>query len=194
MDPALWELLGTERDVDQDRVIEAVIRFAQPGIEIPGVRIVSRFGTIATCRMPARDVIAIRARNDVISIKAARKFSPGFDSTTTRPLTPSLPRATDVRRPAPYSDCPGVMGGLPRTVDLDRRQRRRPIIRTDCGVARFGPTTPTRARRLADASVDPTEARNAPVLLQPLWSRWRDRTSSPRAAATPVRPRDRPKT
>lgn len=43
MDPALWELLGTERDVDQDRVIEAVIRFAQPGIEIPGVRIVSRF-------------------------------------------------------------------------------------------------------------------------------------------------------
>jgi hypothetical protein len=27
-------------------------------------------------------------------------------------------------------------------------------------VARFGPTTPTRARKLADASVDPTEARN----------------------------------
>jgi hypothetical protein len=26
-------------------------------------------------------------------------------------------------------------------------------------LARFGPTTPTRARRLADASVDPTEAR-----------------------------------
>jgi hypothetical protein len=27
------------------------------------------------------------------------------------------------------------------------------------GLARFGPTTPTRARRFADASVDPTEAR-----------------------------------
>ena len=27
--------------------------------------------------------------------------------------------------------------------------------------ARFGPTTPTRARRLADASVDPTDGRNA---------------------------------
>jgi hypothetical protein len=26
-------------------------------------------------------------------------------------------------------------------------------------LARFGPTTPMRARRLADASVDPTEAR-----------------------------------
>src|SRR5262249_43846619 len=30
-------------------------------------------------------------------------------------------------------------------------------------IARFGPTTPTRARRLADASVDPTEARNLTV-------------------------------
>jgi hypothetical protein len=28
------------------------------------------------------------------------------------------------------------------------------------GLARVGPTTPTRAGRLADASVDPTEARN----------------------------------
>jgi hypothetical protein len=28
-------------------------------------------------------------------------------------------------------------------------------------LARFGPTTPTRAGRLADASVDPTDARNA---------------------------------
>jgi hypothetical protein len=27
-------------------------------------------------------------------------------------------------------------------------------------LARFGPTTPTRAGRLADASVDPTDARN----------------------------------
>jgi hypothetical protein len=35
--------------------------------------------------------------------------------------------------------------------------------RTDNRVARFGPTTPTRARRLADASVDPIEARNATV-------------------------------
>jgi len=29
------------------------------------------------------------------------------------------------------------------------------------GVARVGPTTPTRAKRLADASVDHTEARNS---------------------------------
>jgi hypothetical protein len=30
-------------------------------------------------------------------------------------------------------------------------------------VARVGPTTPARARRLFDASVDPTDARNATV-------------------------------
>jgi hypothetical protein len=35
------------------------------------------------------------------------------------------------------------------------------IIGSDSRVARFGPTTPTRARRPLDASVDPTEARNA---------------------------------
>jgi hypothetical protein len=36
----------------------------------------------------------------------------------------------------------------------------RPSDSTLVRLARFGPTTPTRARRLADASVDPTEARN----------------------------------
>jgi hypothetical protein len=37
------------------------------------------------------------------------------------------------------------------------------IIGSDNRVARFGPTTPTRARRLTDASVDPTDARCAKV-------------------------------
>jgi hypothetical protein len=32
-------------------------------------------------------------------------------------------------------------------------------------VARFGPTTPKRAGRLSDASVDPTEPRSAPVVV-----------------------------
>jgi subtilisin family serine protease len=98
VDPALWELLRAEAGTDGDRVLEAVIRLARPGIEIPDVRIVSRFGTIATCRIRARDVIAVRARRDVISIKAARGLSPG--SGPPDPSTPDLPamRATDVRR------------------------------------------------------------------------------------------------
>jgi hypothetical protein len=36
-----------------------------------------------------------------------------------------------------------------------------PVVVRD--LARVGPTTPTRARKLADASVDPTDARNAKV-------------------------------
>ncbi len=102
MDPALWELLRAEEGADGDRVLEAVIRLARPGIEIPGVRIVSRFGTIATCRIRAQDVIPVRARRDVISIKAARVLSPGFEPPSASPdvASTAVPSecATDVRR------------------------------------------------------------------------------------------------
>jgi subtilisin family serine protease len=102
VDPALWELLRAEAGADGDRVLEAIIRFARPGIEIPGVRIVSRFGPIATCRIRARDVIAIRARPDVVSFKAPRLLSPGFEPAfpPLDPVGPALPStcATDLRR------------------------------------------------------------------------------------------------
>ena len=39
------------------------------------------------------------------------------------------------------------------------RRLRAPALKSG-NLARVGPTTPTRARRLADASVDPTAARN----------------------------------
>ena len=102
MDPALWELLRAEAGTDGDRVLEAVIRLAQPGIEIPDVRIVSRFGTIATCRIRARDVIGVRARPDVISLKAPRILSPGLGAPVMPPDPVGWagpdPRPTDVRR------------------------------------------------------------------------------------------------
>jgi subtilisin family serine protease len=103
MDPALWEeLLEAEAAADGDRVLEAIIRLAQPGIEIPDVRIVSRFGTIATCRIRARDVIAVRARPEVISLKAPRGLSPGFEPAVgpPGPAGPALlsERPSDVRR------------------------------------------------------------------------------------------------
>ncbi len=79
MDPALWEALRAEAGTDGDRVLEAVIRLARPGIEIPDVRMVARFGTVATCRIRARDVIGVRARDDVLSLKAPRGISPGFE-------------------------------------------------------------------------------------------------------------------
>jgi hypothetical protein len=46
---------------------------------------------------------------------------------------------------------------MPRLLLRSRR------LRFGSRFARFGPTTPTRARRLADASVDHTDARKATV-------------------------------
>jgi hypothetical protein len=58
------------------------------------------------------------------------------------------------------------------------RHSRLPVLRANLVVrrlaqeiARVGPTTPKRARRLYDASVDPTDARNALALLTAWWSR-----------------------
>lgn len=100
MDPALWELLRAEAGTDGSRVIEAIIRLARPGIEIPDVRMVSRFGTIATCRIRARDVVPVRARHDVVSLKAARGLSPGWESATdlAAACAPAEVRRTDIRR------------------------------------------------------------------------------------------------
>jgi outer membrane protein OmpA-like peptidoglycan-associated protein/subtilisin family serine protease len=102
VDPALWELLRAEAGADGDRVLEAIIRLARPGIEIPDIRIVSRFGTVATCRIRARDIVPVRARHDVVSLKAAHGLSPGFEPTTGAAAADALPpagfRPADVRR------------------------------------------------------------------------------------------------
>ena len=99
MDPALWELLR-EEGADTQRPVEAIIRLARPGIEIPDVRVVSRFGSIVTCRIPAADVIAVRSHPCVVSVKAARRLGVGrtADDTAGRSDSASL-RATDLRRP-----------------------------------------------------------------------------------------------
>lgn len=93
MDPALWQ----ELRADGERMIEAIVRLARPGLEIPGVRIVARFGTVATCRVAASDVIAVRARPEVLSLKAARGISPGWEPAGKFPAG-SEPLPGDVRR------------------------------------------------------------------------------------------------
>jgi subtilisin family serine protease len=106
VDAALWELLRAEAGTEGDRVLEAIIRLARPGIDIPDVRMVSRFGTIATCRIRARDVIAVRARPDVISLKAPRILSPGFEPSVTPP-DPDSPALSEVR-PTDMRRSPGL--------------------------------------------------------------------------------------
>jgi subtilisin family serine protease len=78
MDPALRELLRIGSEPPED-VIEAVIRLRRPGLEIPGVRIVARFGTVATCRLRLDDVPAVHADPNVISLKASRSILPQQD-------------------------------------------------------------------------------------------------------------------
>ena len=132
MDPALWELLRAEAGTDGNRELEAVIRLATPGIEIPGVRIVARFGPIATCRIQARDVIGVRARPDVLSVKAARGLSPGSDpgAVTPDPGDPVVPviKPTDVRRgPELGPDGTGVVvAAVDWGADVDAAVFRRP--------------------------------------------------------------------
>ena len=132
MDPALWELLRAEAGTDGNRELEAVIRLATPGIEIPGVRIVARFGPIATCRIQARDVIGVRARPDVLSVKAARGLSPGSDpgAVTPDPGDPVIPmiKPTDVRRgPELGPDGTGVVvAAVDWGADVDAAVFRRP--------------------------------------------------------------------
>ena len=132
MDPALWQLLRAEAGTDGDRELEAVIRLATPGIEIPGVRMVARFGPVATCRIRARDVIGVRARSDVISVKAARGVSPGFDpgAAVPDPDDPAVTgiEPTDVRRgPELGPDGTGVVvAAVDWGVDVDAAVFRRP--------------------------------------------------------------------
>jgi hypothetical protein len=75
MDPALRELIrrSTSRD---DEPIEAIIRLDRPDADVAGIRIVSRFGAIATCRLPKASVVHARAGENVVSLKAARELGP----------------------------------------------------------------------------------------------------------------------
>ena len=95
MDPALAELLRAE-EAAEDRVIEAIIRFRRPGAEVPGARIVARFGgEVATCRVALSEVRSVREHWETLSLKAARTL--GAD--LRRGATGDRGRPNDVRRP-----------------------------------------------------------------------------------------------
>lgn len=99
MDPALWELLG---EVDDDSPeIEAIVRLERPDAVVPGLRLVARFGSIATCRLRRDDVVDIHGHAQVLSLKAPRTVGPEYevarrDGHHRRALRPA---DTDRRRP-----------------------------------------------------------------------------------------------
>ncbi|HKX45142.1 MAG TPA: hypothetical protein VJP77_00360, partial [Planctomycetota bacterium] len=72
MDPALEELLETEREV-----VEAVL-LTRPGAEPPNaVRVVARFGDVVTCRLARERVREVWSHPTTVSLKAARPFHAG---------------------------------------------------------------------------------------------------------------------
>ena len=122
MDPALWELLRDE-EAAGDRVVEAIIRLRRPGLEIPGVRIVSRFGRIATCRLAASSVLEVREHADVVSLKAPRSLGPEYE---TFPADGHAGSASDLgladcRRPSdlPLTGAGVVVGVVDWGLDFD---------------------------------------------------------------------------
>jgi subtilisin family serine protease len=113
VDPALWH----ELRADGDRTVEAIVRLTRPGLEIPGVRMVSRFGTVATCRIAAGDLIGVRARPEVLSLKAARGISESWDHVGAEAAAPG----DDERRP-PGLDLTGAgvrIGAIDFGMDVD---------------------------------------------------------------------------
>lgn len=117
MDPALRELLRRGSDDDE---IEVVIRFAEGAIAIPPrLRIVSRFGNIATARLRRMDIPGVRDHASIASLKAPRLIGP--EHTVNLPLG-TAPSTRDRRRP-PDVDARGtgvVIGILDWGMDFAR--------------------------------------------------------------------------
>ncbi|WP_156132318.1 S8 family serine peptidase [Paraburkholderia terrae] len=76
MEAALYELIA---EGSPDDSVPVIIRLDNPGVIPDGVRIVSRFGNIATCRLLRGAIPSVRAHASVASMKAARSYGPAID-------------------------------------------------------------------------------------------------------------------
>lgn len=99
LDPALYELLKSTAYPD-DREVEAIIRLDRPMDDVAGVRIVSRFGPVATCRLRKDAILTARRHENVASLKRPDPLGPelGVDDGPTRDL-PLRVLDGDERRP-----------------------------------------------------------------------------------------------
>ncbi len=75
MDPALRELLRSGADAEPEEV-EAIIRLDRPHVDVAGVRIVARFGPVATCRLRRDLILATWHDDNVVSLKCPRALGP----------------------------------------------------------------------------------------------------------------------
>jgi subtilisin family serine protease/outer membrane protein OmpA-like peptidoglycan-associated protein len=96
MDPALQELLNHH---DSDTEVEALIKLDSTEAKLPGVRIISRFGVIATCRLKKSSITDIHEEESVVSLKATRLISPEPAYDDDQKKNNTRISDTDIRRP-----------------------------------------------------------------------------------------------
>ena len=90
MDPALQELIEITPD---DQEVEAIVKLRNEQSPLPGVRIISQFGKIATCRISPELIRETWASELVESLKAPKLMGDGSDS-----LSAELSREVDRRQ------------------------------------------------------------------------------------------------
>lgn len=85
MDPALQEIIA---NTNAPQEVEAIIKLKYPDQTPENVRIISRFGNIATCRLQQKDIAEVWADESIFSIKAPRYVS--VDPEPTNESSPDL--------------------------------------------------------------------------------------------------------
>jgi subtilisin family serine protease len=110
MDPALWEML----DGDADDEVEAIIRLKSAGAFPEGVRLVARFGRIATCRLRRGAIREVWSDESVASLKAPRGlvYDPPSDIQQSAPSEDLGDWETPLRRPPVAETGRGVVLGV----------------------------------------------------------------------------------
>ncbi len=120
MDPALRELLRTT--ASPGREVEVLVRLRRPGIDVPGVRFVSRFGEVATGRVAVESLVEVHDRPDVVSLKAGRRLSAEAEPLARRLPTQRRRRAVRPERGEPGARLTGagvVVGAVDWGLDVD---------------------------------------------------------------------------
>jgi hypothetical protein len=92
MDPALWEVLHG----DPDEEIAAIVRLHPSATPPSSIRIIARFGDVATCRLHRGSILAVHADPAVVSLKAPKRLVAEPQAVLERP---QRARARARRRP-----------------------------------------------------------------------------------------------
>ncbi|MGJ8623411.1 MAG: phage tail tip lysozyme [Yoonia sp.] len=105
MDPQLWEEIARGDEAEE---IDAIVRLDDSITPPDNIRVVARFGPIATCRLLRRDIIEVRAHPAVLSLKASRRLVGDEVPSTRRPVDAVGTR----RRPRVRETGAGVIVGV----------------------------------------------------------------------------------